>query len=201
MSLSAPVYCSECERVNASAATLCLWCGAPIINAIIAPVFEPTQAELDYVAGIERLDDPTPVRLAISEAGIEIVEIMPGSRKILIPAGDIVDARVTGAGKRSPEKITSPPWWLRLGRSVFRRTRTADSPTEEIPVYTLTIRYEEAGEVRSAVFHRRGGVGLSMIQRLARSAASLVRLRVDWSEPQMNDTSDAESPKRTLIGG
>ena len=179
MSSSAPVYCSECERVNASVATLCLWCGAPIINATIAPVFEPTQAELDYVGGIERLDDPTPVRLAISEAGIEIVEIMPGSRRILIPVADIVDARVTGGGNPNPEMITPPPWWLRLGRSVLRRSPTGESSIEEIPVYALTIRYEEAGEVRSAVFHRRGGAGLSMIQGLARSAASLVRLRVD----------------------
>ena len=179
MSSSAPVYCSECERVNASAATLCLWCGAPIMNGPLPPVFEPTQAELDYVGGIERLDDPMPVRLAISKAGIEIVEVMPGSRKILIPAGDIVDARVTGAGKPSSEKITPDPWWRRLRRSIFGRSRTGDSLIEETPLYTLTIRYEEAGEVRSAVFHRRGGAGLSMIQGLARSAASLVRLRVD----------------------
>jgi hypothetical protein len=177
MSSSTPVYCSECERVNGSAATLCLWCGAPIVNAPIPPVFEPTQAELDYVGGIERLDDPTPVRLAISEAGIEIVEIMPGSRKILIAAAAVVDARVTG--KPSLEKTTPQPWWLRLGRSLFRTSRRTERPIEESPDYTLTIRYQESGEVRTAVFHRRGGAGLLMIQGLARSVASLVRLRVE----------------------
>ena len=179
MSSSAPVCCSECERVNGSAATLCLWCGAPIINAPISPVFEPTRAELDYVGGIERLEDPTAVRLVISEAGIEIVEIMPGSRKVLIPAAAIVDARVTVGGGPRPEKTTPQPWWLRLGRSILRTSRRTKRPVEEIPDYTLTIRYQESGEARSAVFHRRGGAGLSMIQGLARSVASLVRLRVE----------------------
>lgn len=178
MSSSAPVRCPECERVNGSAATLCLWCGAPIVNAPMRPVFEPTQAELDYVGGIERFDEPTPVRLAISEDGIEIVEIMPGSRKILIPAADVIDARVTGAGGPGPGKTTPQPWWLRIGRSVFRSRRT-ERLVEESPNYTLTLRYQESGEVRSAVFHRRGGAGLSMIQGLARSVASLVRLRVE----------------------
>jgi hypothetical protein len=157
---------------------LCLWCGAPIVNAPTRPVFEPTQAELDYVGGIERFDEPTPVRLVISEDGIEIVEIMPGSRKILIPAADVVDARVTGAGGPSLGKTTPQPWWLRIGRSVFRSRRT-ERLVEESPNYTLTLRYQESGEVRSAVFHRRGGAGLSMIQGLARSVASLVRLRVE----------------------
>src|ERR1051325_9518803 len=109
MSSPAPVYCSECMRVNGSAATLCLWCGAPIVNSPNPPVFEPTQAELDYVKGLERLDDPTPVRLSISESGIEIVEIMPGSRRIVIAAGDVVDARVTGAGTPNPEETARQP--------------------------------------------------------------------------------------------
>lgn len=178
MSSSGPVYCSECERVNGSAATLCLWCGAPIIDGPTPPVFEPTQAELDYVGGIERLDDPTPVRLAISEAGIEIIEIMPGSRKILIPAAALVDARVTGAGGPTQEKTTTRPWWLRFGRSVSRKSRRTEEHRDETPDYTLTIRYQEGGEERSAVFHRRGGAGLLMVQGLTRSVASLVRLRV-----------------------
>jgi len=176
---SSPVYCSECERVNGSAATLCLWCGAPIVNAPVPPVFEPTQAELDYVGGIERLDDPTPVRLAISETGIEIVEIMPGSRKIVIPAEAVVDARVTSAGGPTPEKTSQQPWWRRLGRSFSRKSRSAAMPGEESTNYALTIRYQEGGEERTAVFHRKGGAGLSMIRGLARSVASLVRLRVE----------------------
>ena len=176
---SAPVYCSECERVNASAAALCLWCGAPLINSPLPPVFEPTQAELDYVGGIERLDDPTPVRLAISEAGIEIVEIMPGSRKILIPAAAVIDARVTGAGGPTPVKTKPQPWWVRLGRSVSRKSRRPQMSAEESPDYTLTIRYQEDGEERSAVFKRSGGAGLSMIRGVARSVASLVRIRVE----------------------
>ena len=171
---SDPVYCSECKRVNGSAASLCLWCGAPIVNAPHPPVFEPTQAELDYVGGLERLDDPTPVRLAISESGIEIVEIMPGSRRIVIDAADVVDARVTGAGTSSSEETARQPWWHRLGRSVFRRP--GGSPDQE---HTLTIRYRESGEVLNAVFNRRGGAGLSMMQGLARSVASMVRLRVE----------------------
>jgi hypothetical protein len=175
---SAPVYCSECERVNGSAATLCLWCGAPIVNAPIPPVFEATQAELDYVGGIERLDDPTPVRLSISEAGIEIVEIMPGSRRILIPASDVIDARVTGGGP-APGKANASPWWVRIGQSFSRKSRRTQMSGEESSDYTLTIRYQEGGEERSAVFHRKGGAGLSMIRGVTRSVASLVRLRVE----------------------
>ena len=175
---SAPVYCSECERVNSAAANLCLWCGAPIINALTPPVFEPTQAELDYVGGIERLDDPTPVRLAISEAGIEIIEIMPGSRKILIPAADVIGGRVTGGG-RSLQNVKAQPWWVRLGKSFSRTSRGTRKSGEESPDHTLTIRYREDGEERSAVFKRSGGAGLSMIRGVARSVASLVRIRVE----------------------
>ena len=177
MSSSDPVYCSECKRVNGSAASTCLWCGAPIVNAPHPPVFEPTQAELDYVGGLERLDDPTPVRLAISESGIEIIEIMPGSRRIVIDAADVVDARVTGAGATNPDETTVHPWWHRLSRSVFRTSRRPGVPVDQD--YTLTIRYRESGEVLNAVFHRRGGAGLSMMQGLARSVASMVRLRVE----------------------
>ena len=175
---SAPVYCSECERVNGSAATLCLWCGAPIVDAPIPPVFEATQAELDYVGGIERLDDPTPVRLAISEAGIEIVEIMPGSRKILIPAAAVIDARVTG-GKPVSGKTNVESWWVRFGKSFSRKARRTQMSGEESLDYTLTIRYQEGGEERRAVFHRRGGAALSMIRGVTRSVASLVRLRIE----------------------
>jgi hypothetical protein len=137
---------------------------------------EPTQAELDYIGGIERLHDPTAVRVTVSEAGIEITEVMPGSRKILIPAADVVDASVTQAENAPSDESGKQTWWNRLRRSVSRTAKAGQILHSDGRDFTLTIRYRENNTVQSAVFQRQGNPGLLTIQLLARAVASLARL-------------------------
>jgi hypothetical protein len=178
MTQSCPLPCSDCGRANISTAKRCLWCGAPIINEDGSAFFEPTQADLDYVGGIERLHDPTAVRVTVSEAGIEITEIMPGTRKILIDAADLVDASVTHNNSLADGNVLHRPWWSKLRRPFSNKTRAEEIPPEDARDFTLTVTYRENGVVRRAVFQRQGGPGSLTIQILARTVASLKRLKV-----------------------
>ena len=180
--ISSPLLCSECGRANSLSANRCLWCGAPIMSGGVPPILEPTQADLDYIGGLERLHDPTAVRVTISEAGIEITETMPGSRKIMIDASAVVDARVTDGGKVLEERALRQPWWRRLSRSLSHTSRDVEIPRAESRGYTLTIRYRDNDDVLSAVFRRQGSTGLLMVQGLARAVASMVHLRLLQSE-------------------
>ena len=177
MKNSAAVQCRECGRTNGPLAALCLWCGAPMAGAPAStPPFEPAQAELDYVSGIGRLDDPAPVKLSVGEAGIEISETMPGTRRIVIDAASVIDARVSDEGRVS-EGQSRQTWWRKLTESFLRSENKGRIRPAENRNYSLTIRYQEEGRLRAAVFHRRGSAGLLMIQGLARAVASLVGQR------------------------
>jgi hypothetical protein len=112
--------------------------------------------------------------LTIADDGIEIAELVPGSRAIKIPASSILEANVVDASRMIEGKRVRPAWWwLALGplALAFRGRKTADAKEHD---YILTIRYEAANEVRNAVFHREDRPGLAVVEGLARIVTSLV---------------------------
>ena len=170
-----PVYCEHCKRANGATALRCIWCGLPITGKSVAGDFEITRLEIEYLGGIDRLEDPAPVKLAIGPAGIEINEIIPGSRTIKIAADKIIDARVVDAsttieGKRKRR----PVWWFLLGPLALL-IQGEKLPDKKKHDYIITIRYKEAGEIRNAVFHREDSLGLSLVSGLERIIGLLVR--------------------------
>lgn len=163
-----PVYCHQCNRANGAAATKCIWCGVPITNGKTTGRIETTRVELGYVDGIERLEDPCPVRLVISADGVEVAEVIPGSRAFKIPASSILQATVVDASALVKGPRVRPVWWwLALGPFAVAvpGKRTADKKEHD---YILTIRYKAGAEIRNAVFHREDRSGLAVVEGLAR---------------------------------
>jgi hypothetical protein len=172
-----PIYCHECGRANGAMAKRCLWCGMPIIDRGKPSSFEATRVEIDYLDGIERLDNPAPVRLVIDGTGIEVSELMPGSRSIKIPAASLIRASVVdGSNMVEGKRVRSPWWWLALGpfAVVVKGKKMPDTKRHD---YLLTVKYRSGGEERNAVFHREDRAGLSMVEGLARIINALVRLK------------------------
>jgi hypothetical protein len=170
-----PVYCEHCNRANGADAPRCIWCGLPVTGASLGGDFEITRIEIEYLGGIDRLDDPAPVKLAVGPAGIEIHEIIPGSRNVKIAADQILDAKVEDAstfveGKRKRR----PLWWYLIWPlgSPLPSEKPADTKKHD---YILTITYEAEGDVRKAAFRREDRLGLSLLNGLARIIALLVR--------------------------
>jgi hypothetical protein len=171
-----PVYCEHCNRANGATAPRCIWCGLPITGKSLSGDFEITRLEIEYLGGIDRLDDPAPVKLVIGPGGIEINEIIPGSRTVKIAADKIIDARVVDAstiieGKR---KRAATWWWFIIGPLALAIPREK-LPDKKKHDYIITIRYKEQDEIRNAVFHREDSLGLSLVNGLARIIALLVR--------------------------
>lgn len=175
MDLKPPIYCQDCGRANSPAAARCIWCGILITDAGATGKFETTNVELEYLSGIERLSDPTPVRMVISLEGIEINEVMPGSRSIRIAARDVIAAQVADGSSVSEGERSRPLWWwLALGplALALRGKKSAEVKSHD---YILTIKYREDDQVRHAVFHRQDSAGLSMVTAVARIISSLVK--------------------------
>ena len=140
-----------------------------------AASFTTTTVELDYLDGIERLDNPEPLRVRISAAGVQVEEILPGSRKSLIPADALIAAEVTDATVVIEKEKKPARWaWLWLGS----RSRSADEADREVRHdYILTIRYHADGEVRTAVFHREDGPGKTCVTNVAKTLNALITSR------------------------
>ncbi len=176
-----PIYCQECARANSEAAKRCLWCGVPIVDRGSPHEFAATQIEIEYLGGIERLDDSATVRMVISREGIEVSETVPGSRTFKIPASSIFDANVADASTVIEAKhVRSARWWRALGplAPVVRGTKTPDTRNHD---YHLAISYREGSETRTALFHREDREGLRVLERLARTVMTLVRLQAEGS--------------------
>ncbi|HWO00301.1 MAG TPA: hypothetical protein VNS63_13640 [Blastocatellia bacterium] len=176
-----PIHCQECGRANGASAKRCIWCGLPIVNRASPEVFAPTRIEIDYLDGIERLDDSATVRMVIGREGIDVSETVPGSRTFKIPASSIIDATVVdGSTIVEGQYVRSPWWWLALGPfAVFvRGKKTPDIKNHD---YLLTIRYKQGSETRTAVFHREDRAGLPVVEGLARIVKTLVRLQAESS--------------------
>lgn len=175
MDLKAPIYCQDCGRANGASAARCIWCGVLIVDKDVTGKFETTSVELEYLSGIERLNDPTPVRVVINLDGIEISEVMPGSRKIRIPACDVIEAQIADGSTVVKGERTRPLWWwLALGPFAFAipGKKGADEKNHD---YILTIKYRDDDQIRYAVFHREDSAGLSLVTGVARIISSLVK--------------------------
>jgi len=170
-----PIYCDECGRANGEAAKKCIWCGLPLKEAIGNQRVETTRVELGYLDGIDRFEDAGPVRLIIGSDGIEVTEIIPGTRSIKLSAKSIIDARVVDASTMIPGKrVRSTWWWLALGPlALFVPGKRAPDTKEHD--YILTIKYKEGEKVCNAVFHREDRAGLSVVEGLARIVTALAR--------------------------
>ena len=172
-----PIYCHECGRANGARAKRCIWCGLPIVDQGKPSSFEATRVEIDYIDGIERLDYPAPVKLVINGDGIEVSELMPGSRTIKIAAPSLIQANVVdGSTTVEGKRVRSPWWWLALGpfALVIKGKKKPDTKKHD---YLLTIKYRADGGERNAVFHREDRAGLPMLEGLARIINMLVRMK------------------------
>ena len=176
-----PIHCQECGRANGASAKRCIWCGVPIVDRGSSEEFAATKIEIDYLDGIERLDDAATVRMVISRDGIEVGETVPGSRKFKISASSIIEASVVdGSTVVEGKRVRSGWWWLALGPfAVFvPGKKTPDTKKHD---YLLAIRYKEGSETRTAVFHREDRAGLPVVEGLARIVRTLVRLQGEGS--------------------
>ena len=182
MSQSSPIYCQECGRANTEAARRCIWCGLPLFAQDTSSEFETTRVEIDYIGGIERLEDPATVKMAIDATGIEISEVLPGSRIIRIPAEDIIEARALDSTSIVQGKHIRPTWWwFAFGPFALAR-RGRKLPDTLKHDYILTIKYRSENKVSSAVFHREDRLGSSMVNGLARIITALVQRTTEQSK-------------------
>ncbi|MEK6284118.1 MAG: hypothetical protein AABO57_00080 [Acidobacteriota bacterium] len=169
-----PIHCQQCGRTNGAAAKKCIWCGIPITETG-TPRLETTRVEIGYLDGIERFEDAGSVRLIIGPEGIEVAEIIPGSRSFKITASSILEANVVDASTMIEGKRIRPRWWwLALGpvALLVPGRRTPDVKEHD---YILTIKYQAGSEVRNAVFHREDRAGLAVVEGLARIVTMLAR--------------------------
>lgn len=147
--------------------------------------FEPTRVEVDYLDGLERLDDPAPVRLLINAAGIEVSEQMPGSRTAHIAAPAIIDANTVDASLMIEAKPKRTPLWryliLPFGIGWFFKKKPGLAQKKQHD-YVLLVRYQFERETRTAVFHRQDHAGLAVVEGLARIINLLVRITREKSE-------------------
>jgi hypothetical protein len=171
-----PIYCHECGRANGAAAKKCIWCGAPTPKGSAVGSIETTRVELGYLDGIDRFVDAGPVRFIISAEGIEVAELIPGTRSVKISASSILEASVVDASTMIEGKRVRPKWgwWLALGPFALLIPGKKTSDVKEHD-YILTIKYKSGNEVRNAVFHHEERVGLSVVEGLARIVTVLAR--------------------------
>lgn len=174
-----PTYCQECGRTNGAAAKRCIWCGVPLVDKGTPDRFEPTRVEIDYLDGIERMEEPLAVRLVINADGVEVNEIMPGSRTYKIAAAALIEANVMDTSVTVETKRKRPSLWRLLINPISRKVWQGQ-PGEIKAVqqydYVLTIRYRAGDDVRIAVFHRQDRIGLQVVEGLARIVNLLVRI-------------------------
>jgi hypothetical protein len=157
------IYCQQCGRANGAASKVCIWCSANIADSTSTEI-ETTTLEVDYVSGIDRLDNPGPVRMVISSEGIEIAEILPGSRSFKIPATSMIEVNVSASNV--PTEPTERPWWRRMFESKRGRS-TSQSNERTEGNYVFTVKYEQEDEVGTVVFRRYDPSGHMPVWRVA----------------------------------
>jgi hypothetical protein len=143
-----------------------------------------TRVEIGYLDGIERFEDAKPVRLVISAEGIEVAELVPGTRSVKIPASSILEANSVDASAIIEGKRVRPKWWwlaLGPGALLIPGKKTLDVKEHD---YILTIKYRAGTETRNAVFHREDRAGRAVVEGLARIVTSLVRQKSSEVEKQ-----------------
>lgn len=173
--MTSPVYCDECGRPNGATAVSCIWCGVPMLNHGAVGAVPTTRVEIGYLDGIDRFEDAEPVRLIISAEGIEVSELVPGTRSVRIPASSILEANtVDGSTTIEDDRAQPGRWWLALRPKGFSKQNRKAAEVKAHD-YILTVRYRDGDEVRTAVFHREDVGGLAVVEGLARIVTSLMR--------------------------
>lgn len=170
-----PAYCHQCGRANSANAKSCLWCGVPIEAGSALPIIGTTGVDIGYLDGIDAFEDAQTVRLTINASGIEVADLIPGTRSVKIPASQILEANFVDASTMiKGRRVRSRWWWLALGPAALlvpgRRT-----PNTKSHDYILTIKYKAGEKVSNAVFHREDRAGLAVIEGLARIVSSLTK--------------------------
>jgi hypothetical protein len=174
-----PVKCAECYRPNSPSASLCLWCGILLDSKAALAHFPTTVVELDYLSGINRLDNAMPVRLNISADGVEVKEVLPGSRIFLIPANAVIEARIVDKIERvKVEKRVSLLQKLLSDPSSPQGPQFIEQITHD---YILTIWYRQEEKVFTAAFHREDEAGKALVNNVAKSINSLVKFNAAQS--------------------
>jgi hypothetical protein len=140
------------------------------------------QVEADYVGGIDRLPDPLTVRIAVDGAGLEISELMPGTRIVRLDANSLLEARVVDASTWT-ETASHRSWADRLLSMLFGRRRDSLAAKIKNHEYVLTIRYRGADGNGSAVFKRSDRSGYSDLQSAAQASAALIESDVPIKKP------------------
>src|SRR5262249_25494147 len=115
-----------------------------------------------------RIDGPATVSLTVSPEGIEIRELFPGTRSVIIGARQLSTVSFAGPLRRvGILNSTRAAGWLRKtgSKKTARRNRS-----------TLTIKYSDEGETRALVVERIDEGGPEVLQRLARTIRLLIRL-------------------------
>jgi len=148
-----------------------MWCASNVADSASTEI-DTTTIEVDYVSGIDRLDNPGPVRMVISSEGIEIAEILPGTRTFKIPAASIIDVNVTASNVKN--EAMERPWWRRFTRSV-KEVSTND--TNESGDYLFTVRYEQDNTEGTIVFRRYDPNGNMPVWRIADTLGRLTGQR------------------------
>ena len=146
------VKCVACNRPNSPSAIRCLWCGI-VLTEETTGNHCLTQMELSYLGGIERLDNPESVRLIVQPDGIEIKELMPGSRVVKIAAEFIIEARViNNIDKVQVEE--GIPWWRKLFFDAETNKKNIKTKEQILRESVLTIRYRSGDKILNAAFRR-----------------------------------------------
>ena len=173
--LAAPTHCQKCGRANGASAKRCIWCDVPLKRGSTQK-FEPTRVEIEYLGGIDGLDDPTTVRLVINSTGLEVKTLVTGSKATRISAYSIIEARVVDASTTSEGGRDRRDWWWWLLLGPFALlVHGKKRPDIKNHDYMISVKYHSGDEIRSAVFHREDKMGLSMVQGLARIVTALVQ--------------------------
>lgn len=168
-----PVQCIECHRPNSPSANLCLWCGVLLNSKTALEYFPTTVVELDYLSGIDRLDNPMPVRLTINTDGVEVKEVLPGSRVFLLAPDAIIEARVVDKIERIKiEKRASLLQKLLNESSTLQSQQFTEQITHD---FILTIWYRLQEKVFTAAFHRLDDAGKAMVNNTAKTINALVK--------------------------
>jgi hypothetical protein len=191
-----PLQCSECQRPNSPSASLCLWCGILLDSKTGLAYFPTTIVELDYLSGVDRLDTPMPVRLTINAEGVEIKEVLPGSRIFWLAADAILEARVVDKMERiKVEKRVSFLQRLLNESSSLQSQQFTERITHD---YILTLRYRLRERVFTAAFHRPDRGGKAMVHNTVKTINALVK----WQtlKPQANPPEAPLSFEETSTG-
>jgi hypothetical protein len=102
--------------------------------------------------------------MVISSEGIEIAEILPGSRSFKIPATSIIEVNVNASSVTIKAKERS--WWRKITGSLSESS-TNDSDESAQSDFVFTVRYEKDDGEGIMVFRRYDPSGNMPVWRIA----------------------------------